>query len=141
MRINANAIEYCEPKFAETDGIAVWGISPVNYYWLLKSIPALNFDSVKFINSGELVIPPDPYSFSIKNDCLEHEFDEENEYTHRPIKKLNGKEVFAPSHESLAGVTTVIVPGVPGALEEIKKQCAEQFPHIKCIVHITELLG
>jgi len=124
--VNVNAIEYCDSQRLNgnvTDLIdganaAVWAVSPENHYWLLKSMPALKADNVYFINSKKLVIANNG----------------------KTVKTLAGKEVFSPDRLNCLDVDTVIIPNNKSVFHSIKEQCLADYPQIKRIVHISELL-
>ena len=97
---------------------AIWAVNTYNFYWLLKSMPVLRADDVKFINKNEIVIPENG----------------------RTVKMLDGKEIFTPDIIGHERIDTIIVPNRPKVFKEIKEQCAAKFPHVKQIVHITDLL-
>jgi hypothetical protein len=81
-------------------------------------MPVLKANNVRFINKCKIVIP--------ENGCI--------------VKTLEGKEVFTPEIIRLENIETVIVPNNPKVFADIKKQCADEFPGVKRILHITELL-
>jgi hypothetical protein len=56
------------------------------------------------------------------------------------VKRLENKEVFAPDIINREEIDTIIVPNNPKVFNAIKEQCAMEFPRVKRIVHITELL-
>ena len=121
----ANPIEYCDSaklnKNAEVllkGPGAIWAVNTYNFYWLLKFMPVLRADNVKFINKDEIIIPENG----------------------RSVKTLDGKEIFTPDIIDHERIDTIIVPNRPKVFNEIKRQCAAKFPHVKQIVHITELL-
>lgn len=122
--INVNPIEYCDfdklhknvEALLKGKGAALWAITPYNFYWLLESIPILKADNVKFINNNEIMLDG------------------------RTIRTLLGKEIFTPEIIRRENIDTVIVPNRLKVFKDIKEQCEAEFPQVKRIVHITELL-
>jgi len=125
--IAVNPVEYCD--FYQLDKntedlingkqAVVWAVNLENFFWLLKAIPVLNKDNVKFVNKEKIVIPK-----------LNH-----------TVKTLFGKEIFAPVIINEENIGTIIVPNNPKVFKSIKNQCVTEFPQVKQIVHITELMA
>jgi hypothetical protein len=97
---------------------AVWAINQNNFYWLLKSMPVLQADSVTFINNYEVMSPENG----------------------RAIKTLAGKKIFMPDVIEDKNIKAIIVPNTPHVFRSITAQCEKRFPCIEKIVHITELM-
>jgi len=120
------AIEYCDfdkmnqnaAKLLDGTGAAVWGINAHNYHWLLQAMPALRAENVRFVNKGEIVVP--------HNGCV--------------VKTLEGKAVHTPDIIARDGIDTVIVPNNPEVFKAIREQCEAEYPMVKQVVHITELM-
>jgi len=122
--VNANIIEYtnndrlcnninmmiCDSK------AAVWAITPKNYYWLFNIIPNLICDNVFLINEYDII-----------------------SYNHK-IKSLAGKKIYKSDFIYSENIETVISPNNSVVYSVIKKKCKIEFPHVKNIVHITELM-
>ena len=123
--VTVTAIEYCdfgvmnrnaEALLAQSSGAAVWAVTPYNYFWLFKAMPVLKDDTVKLINKNEVIV----------NDYAIHTFE--------------GKTIFSPDIINQERIDTVIIPNNPIVFDEIKAQVSADFPHVKRVVHITELL-
>lgn len=57
------------------------------------------------------------------------------------VKAFEGKKIYTPDIIHSAHIDTVIVPNSPKVFSEIKAQCLAEFPGVKRIVHLTELIG
>jgi len=120
-----NPIESCDfdqlNKNAETllkgTSAAIWAITPYNFFWLL-GLPVFKAENVRIVNKNEIILPENGHM----------------------AKRLMTKEVFTPDIIRLENIDTVIIPNAPKVLKEIKKQCVAEYPGVKRIVHITELL-
>jgi len=122
-----NAIDYCDhDKLNENVGlllkegsVAVWAVTCTNFHWLLKAVPALKADNAFFINKNEIIIP----------------------HNGAAVKSLGGKPVCLPEIINDFQIDTIIVPNSLKVYSEIKDQCLVEFPGVKRVVHIAELIS
>ena len=124
--ISMNPIEYFNfdmlqkkaKSIIKEEGAAIWAVNSHNFHFLLKSMPTLKADNVRFVNIKKVIIP-------------------ENGHV---VSSLEGKHIFTPDVIKRENIKIVIIPNNPKAYRQIKKQCLTEFPHVKQIVHITELI-
>jgi len=119
-----NPIEFCDfnemgknlETLANGNVIAVWAVTQYNYIWLLRALPMLEHNNIRFINSNEVIV---------------------GKHT---ISSLGGKKLYTPDIINEEQIDTILVPNVPSVFQEIKDICAKDFPSVKRVVHITELM-
>jgi hypothetical protein len=63
-----------------------------------------------------------------------------NPYNGYIIKTVDGKEINKPCIIGNEGIETIIVPEQPRVYEDILRQCKTEFPNVRKIIHIVELL-
>ena len=165
--IAVNPIELCDFVKLNTNtealvngkNAAVWAITFHNLYWIQNHIPALKADNVRFVNSNRVFAPyigfvgapliktiagNEVYTPDNINPNRVVTFTDDGDNINLPvaylIETLGGKKIFTPSVIASEGIDTIIVPNSPEVFQSIKEQCAAEFPSVKQIVHITELL-
>jgi len=128
--ITANPIEYLDANTLRTNvdtvlgttGVAVWPVSFNNFYWLMERIPRLKDDNFYFVSPEKITVT--------------------NETTHE-LKSLGEKKILTPSMiQGNSDIQTVLIPASKAStIKEIKQQIASDFPHIKAVIHIGELIS
>jgi len=116
--VAASAIELCDltklrhniQTLCHEKAVGIWGVTIYNIYLLLDAVPCLKEDNVLFINNN--------------NNAL----------------AFMGKEVFTPDIIKKTSIDTVLIPNSLRVFKDIKEQCVNEFPQVKQIAHITELL-
>jgi len=152
-----------ESLISKDNKVAVWAINLNNFYWLLKRISIIKREHIRLINrekivgdkhqnlygtsiiessEGERLYSPDIiYPNTIVRIINNKEkYVPPNPSIENVLKTLEGLEIFTPDIISKEGIDTIIVPNNPQVLKRIKEQCVAEFPSVKRIVHITELL-
>ena len=167
--ITVNPIEHCDfgklsknaAALLDGKGAAIWAITLNNFYWLLNLIPPFSESNLKIINSDEILCihyfgrneskiistegkelfcPPKSAINPGKVVLVVNKEERLQFPSSSPIKALKGKAVHTPDIIRKESIDTVIVPNSPHVFQSIKEQCAAEFPSVKRIVHITELL-
>jgi len=165
--VTVNPIDHCDfeklNKNAEAlikgDKAAIWAITLNNFYWLLRLVPAFRTSNVRIVNKDEIICPSyfSQYGNQIRTVNGEEVFTPEvyipnkivlflnkkEDFNHpagKSIKTLEGKEIFKPEVIDRDCIKTIIVPNSPQVFQSIKDYCVTQLPHVKRIVHLTELL-
>jgi hypothetical protein len=113
-RMNKNV----ESLLIDGSSAAIWAVTAINFHYLLKSMPVLKAENVRFINSNEIVVP----------------------HNGKVVKTLEDKKVYPPDIILSEKISKIIVPNSLKVYKEIKAQLTDVFPHVSHIVHITELI-
>jgi len=126
-KISVNPIEHCDfdkinnnaKAMIKGKKAAVWPIHRKNYYWVLESMPVLKSENVVYINSSDIIAPRSGEVINMV----------EGKRIYKPIEILKKREI-----------DIIIVPSNPKVYDEIRMQCEEEYPKVKQVVHITDLL-
>jgi len=124
-RHNISPIMYCDIEklsknikaLVDKNTVAVWSVTDGNFFKLLDIAPALHNDNVWFVNKV---------------------WKGTSEGALNPARL--GKNIFTPDIINSENIHTVIVPNSPEEFNDIKATIATDFPQVKRVVHITELL-